>query len=119
MIFEGFTPTIEAWLRSASIVVATADQEPYGLTVVEAMSAATPVIAAGSAGHLETVGAASPDALFTPGETESLVEKLEHLMSNESARRSLGAQQQEHQQRCLTLEGQELQTRQVYESVIA
>ena len=37
-------------------LLATCPAEHFGLTVVEAMSCELPVVAAGAAGHLETVG---------------------------------------------------------------
>jgi glycosyltransferase involved in cell wall biosynthesis len=117
--FEGFTPQIRDRLKSAAVVVATAPQEPYGLTVVEAMASGTPVLAAAAAGHLETVGRVGTTGLFTPDDPDSLVDRLSLMMSDEVERASYGARLREYQQTHLTLARQHEETLKVYEGVLA
>ncbi len=52
----GFVDDPSDLLSRAGIFLAPAPAEPFGLTVVEAMARATPVVAADGGGHRETVG---------------------------------------------------------------
>ena len=52
----GFVDDPYKALADAGILLATAPAEPFGLTVVEAMARATPVIAAEGGAHRETIG---------------------------------------------------------------
>jgi glycosyltransferase involved in cell wall biosynthesis len=52
----GFVHNPNELLSGAAILLATAPGEPFGLTVVEAMARATPVIAADGGAHRETIG---------------------------------------------------------------
>lgn len=103
-------PVIEAWLRShpsqkvelspwssavdaefasAGILLAPAPSEPMGLTVLEAMAAGVPVVAARSGGHLETIGLLEGAALFTPGDAESGASALRRLAEHRDTRVAL------------------------------
>lgn len=52
----GFVPNPSDLLSDAGLLLATAPAEPFGLTVVEAMARATPVVAADGGAHRETIG---------------------------------------------------------------
>ena len=52
----GFVQHPSELLSSAGLLLATAPEEPFGLTVVEAMARATPVVATDGGAHPETVG---------------------------------------------------------------
>ncbi len=54
-------------MQRSRILMATCPAEHFGLTVVEAMSCELPVVAVGSAGHLETVGLVEGAALYATG----------------------------------------------------
>ena len=69
--FLGFVDDLPARMQTASILLATADREPFGLSVVEAMATALPVVAARGGGHLETVGPVMSDFLYDPTDTEA------------------------------------------------
>ena len=58
-------------MQTASILLATGDRESFGLSVVEAMAIALPVVAARGGGHLETVGPVMSDFLYEPTDTEA------------------------------------------------
>ncbi len=53
----GFVDDPTRLISRAAILLAPAPAEPFGLTVVEAMARATPVVAADGGAHRETVGA--------------------------------------------------------------
>jgi glycosyltransferase involved in cell wall biosynthesis len=52
----GFVQRPSELLSAAGLLLATAPAEPFGLTVVEAMARATPVVATDGGAHRETVG---------------------------------------------------------------
>ncbi len=69
--FVGHDPDVVARMSTASILLAPRPDEAFGLTVVEAMAAGLPVVAAAGGGHLETLGPVTPDLLFAPGDVEA------------------------------------------------
>lgn len=51
----GFVPNATELLRGAACLLATAPREPFGLSVLEAVSHGVPVVAAAGGAHLETL----------------------------------------------------------------
>ena len=70
--FAGWSIDIAAELAAAGVVVAPAPQEPFGLSVLEAMAAGVPVVAAAGGAHLETVGLVEQASTFVPSNSSSL-----------------------------------------------
>ena len=56
-----------ALLRSADLVVSTCQYEPSGTTSLQAMACGTPVIAAGTGGHVDAVVDGTTGILIPPG----------------------------------------------------
>lgn len=105
-------------LGSTGMLLAPADGEPLGLTVLESMAAGLPVVAAAAAGHLETVGRATPDWLFTPDSVTQAAELLRRLAQSEADRREVGGRNRDWQQDNATLDGQVTGLERVYEETI-
>lgn len=105
-------------MESAGILVATRDDEAYGLTVVEAMAAGLPVVAAGAGGHLETVGRVEGAALFDPGSVPEAAKLLEALAADEGLRDGYGRVLQRFQRENLTPAAQAEATEAVYRRVL-
>lgn len=74
--FVGWRPDVRAELATAAVLLAPAPAEPLGLSVLEAMAAGVPVIAAGGGGHLESVGHVEDSWLFRPGDVQHVAERL-------------------------------------------
>ena len=72
----GFTEDMPRVLSRAGLVLATAEHEPFGLVVAEAMAAGAPVVASRSGGHLETVGQVGGALLYPSGDTRACAEVL-------------------------------------------
>jgi glycosyltransferase involved in cell wall biosynthesis len=89
--FVGHEPDLAPRLAEASMLMAPTPHEAFGLTVVEAMASALPVVAAAGGGHLETVGPASPDTLFPPGDADAAAKRLRELADAPASRSALGA----------------------------
>jgi glycosyltransferase involved in cell wall biosynthesis len=83
--FLGEIDVPEALTRS-SMLLAPCPDEAFGLTVVEAMAAGVPVVAAAAGGHLETVGPVSPETLFAPGDHQAAAAVLDRLAADPDER---------------------------------
>jgi glycosyltransferase involved in cell wall biosynthesis len=88
--FLGAQRDMAALYRRASILLAPRPDEPFGLSVVEAMASAVPVLASGGGGHLETVGAVEGAALFPPGDAVMGGRMLAELAANPERRATYG-----------------------------
>lgn len=79
----------ESLLRSASLLLAPGFDDPFPLTVLEAMSFGVPVIASASGGHMESI-AQVPDApLFPVGRSDLLAGLIDTYTSDPVALRRL------------------------------
>lgn len=102
--FVGRAPGIDRLLSQARIFLASAKAEPFGLSVVEAMAAAVPVVASASGAHVETVGLCTADWLFPAGDHLACADLLRRLAEDEPARASYGTALQAVQRRAFDLE---------------
>ncbi len=113
----GAQPDVTALMKRAGIFLATAPAEPFGLSVVEAMAAGVPVIAARGGAHLETVGAVGDRWLFPIGDERAVATKLDTLGADDMERRRYGATLQEWQRTHLSLETHVDQLERVYAEI--
>lgn len=88
IILVGYTQDAEIMLRGLNCVVQTAELEPLGRVVIEALQLETPVIATNSGGHEEILRQYSKDCLFDierPADGAALLRKClsspEHYQS--------------------------------------
>lgn len=88
--FTGARTDVDTLYATSSIFLATRPDEPFGIAVVEAMSWALPVVAAGSGGHLETVGTCRDAALFAPGDAAGAADLLVGLAHDPAKRAAYG-----------------------------
>ncbi|MWB97260.1 glycosyltransferase [Agromyces seonyuensis] len=96
--FVGFQADMDTRFREASVFLATAPAEPFGFSVLEAMSHGLPVVAAAGGGHLETAGSAGDAAaLFAPDDAVAAARALERLIGSAPARDAAGAALRERQ----------------------
>jgi GT2 family glycosyltransferase len=86
----------------AGIFLATAAAEPFGLSVVEAMSHGTPVVAADGGAHREVLGGAG--VLRRPDDVGGLAEALITLADDEQGRADRGDQLRARYLECFTVE---------------
>lgn len=116
--FLGLRHDIERLMARAGLLIAPRDDEAYGLSVVEAMAMALPVVAAGSGGHLETIGRVHGAALFRPGDARGAAALLSELASDTSRREAYGNASRQTQRELFTMAAQARATDDVYRRVL-
>lgn len=80
-----------ALLRSADAVLCPSVYEPFGITPLEAMACAVPVIASAVGGHLDTIADRTTGRLFPAGDVEALAEVARELLAAPQLRAAYGA----------------------------
>jgi glycosyltransferase involved in cell wall biosynthesis len=80
--FGGWTDDVPGELSRAGMLLATAVAEPLGLSVLDAMAAGVPVVAAAAGGHLETAGLIGGAPMFPPGDHAAAARALRSLRSD-------------------------------------
>jgi glycosyltransferase involved in cell wall biosynthesis len=115
--FVGQIADTDQLLGSASILLAPAPGEPFGLSVVEAMAHGVPVVAAGGGAHVETVG--DDGLLFPPGDPSAAARCLVTLADDHSRRLEIGAALRRRQQHLFSLHDHVVGLERLYRQVIA
>lgn len=106
VVMHGHVRDVAPLLDRASMLLAPAAGEPFGLSVVEAMAAGLPVAAAGGGGHLETLGRLAGAGLFTPGDAVGAGAVLDRLGMDADGRQALADAQFAVWQQWFDLSGQ-------------
>jgi glycosyltransferase involved in cell wall biosynthesis len=114
----GFRTDLPLLMSEAGMLMASSPFEHFGLTVLEAMSAGLPVVAADAAGHAEMLGGLDARALFAPGDVDGAAESLRSLAGDAAGRVALGDQERARQRERFTLAAQAAGTEAVYRTVI-
>jgi glycosyltransferase involved in cell wall biosynthesis len=117
--FLGFRADVPALMDRAAMLLATSPYEHFGLTVLEAMAAALPVVATDSGGHAEMLAEVDGSALFPPDDAGTAARLMRTLAHDSAARHALGAAQRARQQAAFTLRTQAAGTEAVYRRAIA
>jgi len=116
--FLGPRSDVADLMAEAGLLLAPCPAEGLGMTVLEAMAAGLPVVAAAAGGHLETVGTVDSAALFVPGDARAAAALLEALAADPDRRDSYGAELRTAQLERFTLDAQVAGTDAVYRSVL-
>lgn len=117
--FLGFRADLPELMALAGLLLAPCPNEGLGLTVVEAMAVALPVIAADAGGHVELLAGLDERALFPSDDTAAAAERLRSLATDPAARERLGTLERERQSSLLTPAHQLEGTSAVYRDTIA
>ena len=87
--FLGPREDVPALMRAFDLLIVNSRREPFGLTIVEAMLSATPVLAAAVDGIPEIVRHGESGWLIESGDRRSLAEAMLMLCQNQDLRRKL------------------------------
>jgi glycosyltransferase involved in cell wall biosynthesis len=89
--FIGFQSDTVSIYRSLDIVVhASTQPEPFGMTIIEAMSCGKPVIVSNAGGAAEIIDSGNDAIGFQLGNLEELIQAIKYLIENPSQREMLG-----------------------------
>lgn len=117
--FLGFRSDLAELMDTAGILLATAQFEHFGLTVLEAMSSGLPVVASEAGGHRETLSGLDSRALFPVDDMMGAARRLRELAGDAEGRHRLGHAERLRQQSDFSLAAQETGTDAVYRAAIA
>jgi glycosyltransferase involved in cell wall biosynthesis len=117
--FLGFRTDLPDLMSRAGLLVAPCPVEGLGLTILEAMAAGLPVVAADAGGHRELLAGLDPHARFVPDDVGSAASALRHFARDAGARRALALAGRARQQEFFSVDGQVAGTHAVYRDAIA
>jgi len=103
VLLLGMHTDIASLMSRGSIFLATSPVDSFGFSVVEAMAAGLPVVAARGGAHSETVGSISDQWLFSPGDSGQAASMLDALGRSRETREHYGSRLRAAQQQCLSL----------------
>lgn len=115
--FLGRRSDVGDLMARASVLLAPCPVEGLGLSVLEAMAAGLPVVAAASGGHLETVGAVEGAALYRPDDPSDGGLLLAALAGDPGRRAEYGERLRARQRSAFTSVAQVAAMDQVYRSL--
>lgn len=115
----GWRDDIPSMLSSLTIFVSAARSEPFGLSIVEAMAAGLPVVAAASEGALEIIEDGGNGKLVPLDDPESLAEAINNLLDDPHERSRLGHNAQIAARQRFSLARMASDTERVYREVLA
>jgi L-malate glycosyltransferase len=115
----GWQDDIPGVLSSLTLFVSAARSEPFGLSIVEAMAAGLPVVAAASEGASEIIEDGLSGRLVPVGDPEPLAEAIGDLLDDPSERSRLGRDAQLAAQQRFSLARMAGDTERVYREVLA
>lgn len=116
--FLGFRDDLPTLLQRSGILLATTPNEGLGLTVLEAMAAALPVVAADAGGHRDLLADLKGARLFRAGDAAAAGRQLRELASDADERARLGAAERRVQETAFTLRAQADGTAAVYRQTL-
>lgn len=117
--FLGFRQDIAQILAKVQIFTLISNWEGLPCTIIEAMRAGLPVVASDVGGVKEIVADSQTGYVIPRGDVTTLRSKLAYLISNKSARASMGILARQKYEKELTFEHMYRQTLSVYEQAIA
>jgi glycosyltransferase involved in cell wall biosynthesis len=116
--FVGFVSDVPDRMARASILLATTPADGFGLSVVEAMAAGLPVVAAGDGAHTELLRGLDAQ-LYEARDANSCAQRLEHMAGDEELRRTAAAEGRRRYLEHYTIERHVDRLFTLYEEVVA
>ena len=81
---------VPALLVNCNLHITTSEKETRGLTILEAFAAGIPVIAPNSGGVVENIEHGSNGYLYTPGDRQNFISKVQTSIENNDLRQKMG-----------------------------
>lgn len=115
IIFTGFRRDIKNILKSSDIFISHSKSEAFGISILEAMAAAIPVLTTDSGGASEIINEKNGNGfLIDYGDKNAFVELLTKLIIDEDLRKTLGQRAHNHLNENFNLDTTVKNTLQVY-----
>ena len=114
----GWVDDVAKLLPNFDLFVSPSRSEPFGLSIVEAMAAAVPVIATASEGAREIIDDQQTGLLVPIGDAEALADAISGLLADSELRERLGAEAQRRVRERFSLERMLDATEEVYRDVV-
>jgi L-malate glycosyltransferase len=92
----GWQDDLAAWWTQIDCLVHTADTEPFGRVVIEAMAHCVPVIAAAGCGPAEIIADGKTGLLFTPNDIEELLKAMKAIFQNRELAHNIAINARQH-----------------------
>jgi glycosyltransferase involved in cell wall biosynthesis len=115
----GFRDDVPELYRRAGLFLAPCPVEGLGLSLLEAMAAGLPALAADAGGHSEILAGLDPRALFVANDVAAAAGSLRALAADDAARAALGAAGRARQRAEFSIASQLAGTEAVYRRAIA
>jgi glycosyltransferase involved in cell wall biosynthesis len=115
----GFRDDVPELYRRAGLFLAPCPVEGLGLSLLEAMAAGLPALAADAGGHCEILAGLDPRALFVANDVAAAAGSLRALAADDAARAALGAAGRARQRAEFSIASQLAGTEAVYRRAIA
>lgn len=119
VIFTGFRRDIPNILAALDILVLISNMEALPVTIMEAMTAAKPVVATAVGGILDLVEDGRSGILVPPRDPIAVASALERLLINPSLAQQMGKEGRKLALRRMTVQGAVRQNEVMYEEVLA
>ncbi|WP_435736860.1 glycosyltransferase family 4 protein [Cellulosimicrobium sp. PMB13] len=116
--FLGRRDDVPDLMASAAVLLAPCPVEGLGLSVLEAMAAGLPVVAADAGGHAELLGGLDAHQLYAPTDAVTAGRSLAALAADPARRDEVARGEQERQRTHYTPAAQVAATRDVYRRVL-
>lgn len=87
--FAGYVGKTVDVFTASDVFVLSAEAEPFGIAILEAMASGLPVVAARSGGPLDIIHDGADGLFFEPGDPRDLAEKIALLKSDAELRRKI------------------------------
>jgi glycosyltransferase involved in cell wall biosynthesis len=88
--FAGHQDDVAPWLDAFDVAVHAADNEPFGLVLVEAMALGKPLVASASGGPMDIVEDGVSGLLVAPGDAHTLAARVDDLLDDPALASRLG-----------------------------
>ncbi|MGC9064214.1 MAG: glycosyltransferase family 4 protein [bacterium] len=115
VFFLGTLPNARFYFKNFHIFVIPSLSEPFGLTILEAISQKVPVIATDVGGIPEIIEDSKTGLLVPPKDPTALAQAIEKLINNQKLRISLGEEGYKKYREEFTLEKMCIKTKRIYE----
>ncbi len=115
----GFQKDVSSLVNAADVFVLPSPNEPFGLSLVEAMSLGKAVVATCAGGPLEIVDNGENGVLVAPSSPDNLAQAIAHLLDDEELRNRLGEAARQRYEDCFTVQRMAREIADIYRQAFA